>query len=158
MDRFARHDTKRFLCHSWCSTPVGVMDRFASRSPSWAASTASAQRLSASWIGSPGRCGVMPSPSTVLNACRRHGSVRGRHVFGSDRESNVLNACRRHGSVRACARIWITSSAAVLNACRRHGSVRRLRALTLSLHLLVLNACRRHGSVRDSYQKQLLGG
>src|ERR1700722_4315848 len=81
-----------------------------------------AQRLSASWIGSPGQSHGFSTSAKVLNACRRHGSVHLGVVLVFDeslwcstpvgvmdrftkynadiqRHNNVLNACRRHGSV-----------------------------------------------------------
>ncbi len=67
---------RRHLERTWCSTPVGVMDRFTQ-----------IHRLysTAAW--------------RVLNACRRHGSVHDGDCQAVDRDDDVLNACRRHGSV-----------------------------------------------------------
>ncbi len=59
-----------------CSTPVGVKDRFTNPIASWCPLVRSAQRLSASKIGSlvPGVV-CFSWPILVLNACRRQRSV-----------------------------------------------------------------------------------
>ncbi len=58
-----------------CSTPVGVKDRFTEASPLIATAVASAQRLSASKIGSHSATSWFIGHSDVLNACRRQRSV-----------------------------------------------------------------------------------
>ncbi len=109
----------------WCSTPVGVKDRFTRRTRSshrrrrsaqrLSASkigshtsycvrpncTTRAQRLSASKIGSPTRLGLSLISWRVLNACRRQRSVHLAAVYDVYLGSQVLNACRRQRSVHA---------------------------------------------------------
>ncbi len=77
-DRFTWTDLCPASWRTECSTPVGVKDRFTSTKPAPGPSSESAQRLSASKIGSPEPILLVSRRDDVLNACRRQRSV---HVF-----------------------------------------------------------------------------
>ncbi len=107
-----------------CSTPVGVKDRFTWHTAldavkRWVLNACrrqrsvhrmpwrrpsrpcSAQRLSASKIGSPEVAPDLVERHDVLNACRRQRSVHDVTHYRLVSDRRVLNACRRQRSVHA---------------------------------------------------------
>ncbi len=154
-----------------CSTPVGVKDRFTKSARISGIFPLSAQRLSASKIGSQRSgerrpslwgCAQRLSASKIgsqwhrLRPGTRYGcstpvGVKDRFTplppSGPGAVSIVLNACRRQRSVHSGWRRRLSAGPGVLNACRRQRSVHPVLPLSVGVILGVLNACRRQRSV-----------
>ncbi len=97
-------DTPCPLRSKMCSTPVGVKDRFTRCTDEPRTAVRSAQRLSASKIGSLFTNRRRGHDARVLNACRRQRSVHLKSRCIDSLVAEVLNACRRQRSVHFSTR------------------------------------------------------
>ena len=133
-----------------CSTPVGITARRTPRvrirllersvlnacrhhgkeDPRAACDAArprSAQRLSASRQGGPGRCRMPATPPRVLNACRHHGKEDNSDPHTRTPGTDVLNACRHHGKEDeqwTSARRWHSACSTPVGITARRTKVR----------------------------------
>ncbi len=96
-DRFTTFNEGTVSISAGCSTPVGVKDRFTVGLQFAGVRSGSAQRLSASKIGSRESWGQNDNNKNVLNACRRQRSVhdhKGLWINGSDEGAQRLSASK----------------------------------------------------------------
>ncbi len=153
-----------------CSTPVGVKDRFTGMSASTWPEATSAQRLSASKIGSPRCTASRRRRAGVLNACRRQRSVHRSQCFSTlltsecstpvgvkDRFTATLSVAlvvvvgaQRLSASKIGSQLLSDGSCAARN-CAQRLSASKIGSPSHTFgndaQPLVLNACRRQRSV-----------
>ncbi len=111
--------------------------------------SASAQRLSASKIGSHKAAAEQGIKYTVLNACRRQRSVHTDKPVAVLLRFEVLNACRRQRSVHFVLLLYFFYFKECSTPVGVKDRFTNLLKVTV-IQVVVLNACRRQRSVHSS--------